>query len=72
MATKATTWLSIDDIKLRTGISDAQLDGRIKGDKLWELAGLLGSYIPYVGRPMRLYSKPTIAVIHEIIFREMH
>ncbi len=51
MATKATTRFSIDDVKLRTRISDAQLDSRIKEDKLWELAGLLGSYELYVGRP---------------------
>ncbi len=50
MATKATTRLSIYDIKLQTGISDAQLDRRIEGDKLWELSGLLGSYRHYVGR----------------------
>ncbi len=43
--------LNIDDIKQRTRISDAQLDRRIEGDNLWELAGLLGSYELYVGRP---------------------
>ncbi len=51
MATRATTRLSIDDIKLQTRISDAQLDGRIVEDKFWDLAGLLGSYKPFVGRP---------------------
>ncbi len=51
MATKATTRLSIVDVKLRTGIADAQLDGIIEEDKLWELAGLLGSYELYVRRP---------------------
>ncbi len=42
---------SIEDIKLRTGISDTQLDSRIHKDQLWELAGLLGNYELYVGTP---------------------
>ncbi len=32
----------------------------------------VGVIIKHLSRSLRLYSKPTIAVIHEIIFREMH
>ncbi len=38
-------------LKARTGITDAQLDGRIEEDTLWEIAGLLGSHELYVGTP---------------------
>ncbi len=32
----------------------------------------VGVILQHLSRSLRLYSKPTIAVIHEIIFREMH
>ncbi len=41
----------VDDLKLSTRITDAQLDGRIEEDALWEIAGLLGNHEQYLGRP---------------------
>ncbi len=51
----------VDDIKKRTGISDAQLDRRLEKDKLWELAGVLGSYEEYAGTPGFDLSRTDIA-----------
>lgn len=41
----------VDYLKQVTKITDAQLDARIPGDKLWELAGVLGNHELYVGVP---------------------
>ncbi len=41
----------VDDIKRRTGISDAQLDRRLEEGKFWELADILGNYEEYIGTP---------------------
>ena len=43
--------LSVEDIKLSTGVSDAQLDKRLEEDKLWELAQLFGNHEEYVETP---------------------
>ncbi len=48
----STTQLDIDTLKAITGITDAQLDSRIREDELWELSGLLGSSFElYMGNP---------------------
>ncbi len=35
-------------LKQKTGVTDTQLDQRIEQEKLWSLAGLLGSYDKFV------------------------
>ncbi len=72
MATRATTRLSIDDIKLRTGISDAQLDTRIEEDELWELSGLLDSYELYSKNPGFNFNNATIADLKACAERNGH
>ncbi len=63
----------IDDIKLRTGISDTQLDRRlIDEDHLWKLAGLLGSYNHYVGTPGFGLNAADIADLKDIVQKEGH
>ncbi len=51
MAARSTNQPDIDDLKASTSVTDAQLDSRIGEEKLWGLAGLLGNYELYVGRP---------------------
>ncbi len=41
----------VDALKQETGITDPQLNCRIKEDKLFELAGLLGNHELYTGVP---------------------
>ncbi len=43
--------LNIDTLKQKTGVTDTQLDQRIEKEKLWNLAGLLGSYDKFVNSP---------------------
>ena len=40
--------IDIDILKQKTGVTDTQLDQTIEEDKLWSLAGLLGSYDKFV------------------------
>ena len=40
--------IDIDTLKQKTGVTDTQLDQRIEQEKLWSLAGLLGSYKKFV------------------------
>ncbi len=51
----AETQRDIDDLKQSTGITDVQLNHRINysrdEDILWKIAGFLGRYTNYVGRP---------------------
>ncbi len=51
----AETQRDIDDLKQLTGITDVQLNHRINysrdEDKLWKIAGFMGRYTNYVGRP---------------------
>ncbi len=51
MAAQTSLKSQLDGLKVTTKITDEQLDSRIKEDKLWEVAGLLGNYEQYVGRP---------------------
>ncbi len=51
----------IDIVKQRTEITDTKLDSRIEENKLWKLAGLLGSYKLFVRRPGFDLNNATIA-----------
>ncbi len=62
----------IDDIKLRTGISDTQLDRRIGKDQLWKLAGLLGHFELYVGTSGFGLNQADIADLNAIALRSGH
>ncbi len=43
--------IDIHTLKQKTGVTDTQLDQRIEQEKLWSLAGLLGSYDKFVRKP---------------------
>ncbi len=61
MATGINIEFDIEDLKVRTGIRDDQLDSRIDDNKLWDLAGHLGSFELYVGKPGFNFNNAKIA-----------
>ncbi len=60
--------LNIDTLKLKTGVTDTQLDQRIEQEHLMSLADLLGSYEKFVRKPGFDLTNADIADLKKIAF----